>query len=239
MAIFRLIVFFIILLVFIVLERKISRRPVEMDQRRLGTNIALGFAGIFIIKFIAPLTLVHAAYLTQDRNFGLIQLLNLAPLSLPLGFVLFDLLLYWQHRFFHQVNFFWQFHRLHHEDEFLDVSSAVRFHPIEYLLSYSLKLTFILLIGIGPWTIVVCEIWLSSMSIFSHSNIEIPQKLENILKKYIITPDYHFVHHSLNSIQMNSNYCNGFSIWDKIFQSQSASDKTIINEVSLGVNQDT
>lgn len=235
----RPVIFIITIISFLALERVISRHQNQYERKRMASNIGLGFAGIFVIKVIAPLSLVHAAFLTQDRDFGLLQWLNLAPLSLPLGLVLFDLLLYWQHRFFHKIDFLWQFHRLHHEEQFLDITSGVRFHPIEYLISYALKLVFVLALGIGPWTILICEVWLSSISIFSHSNINIPIFIEEKIKRFVITADYHFVHHSNKSTQMNSNFCNGFAIWDKLFHSYSQSDKAVIQEINLGVNQDT
>ncbi|PIP88577.1 MAG: sterol desaturase [Bdellovibrionales bacterium CG12_big_fil_rev_8_21_14_0_65_38_15] len=233
----RIIIFVLSVLALIGLEYVISRRPRNKDLKRLGLNLSLGIVGILVIRILAPLSLMHAAFLTQDRHIGLLNWLALAPLSLPLGFILFDLLLYWQHRLFHEMDFFWQFHKLHHQDEFLDISSGIRFHPIEFLLSYGLKLIFIICFGLGPWTVLFCEIWLSSMSLFTHANLRIPMKLDIFLKRYIVTPNYHYVHHSTAHEEMNSNYCNGISLWDRMFNSYSPSDEERVDQIKLGVSQ--
>lgn len=233
----RIIIFSLTVLSLIGLESLIARRARDKDLKRLGLNISLGTLGFVILKTIVPLSLIHAGLLTQDRNIGLLNWLSLSPLSIPLGFILFDLLLYWQHRIFHEVDFFWQFHKIHHQDEFLDLSSGIRFHPIEVLLSYAIKLIFIISFGLGPWTVLICEIWLNSMSLFTHANLQLPAKLDSFLKRYIVTPNYHFVHHSTLQEEMNSNYCNGISIWDQLFDSFSPSDEDRIKEIQLGVNQ--
>tara|TARA_R110000868_G_scaffold209490_4_gene459313 strand:- start:8862 stop:9578 length:717 start_codon:yes stop_codon:yes gene_type:complete len=217
------------------LERWRPRIVSGLDKRRLGTNIGLGLASYLVMRVLAPISLIHVASLTVDRNFGLMNWLPVGLAAMPIGLILFDLLLYWQHYFFHKYSFLWELHKLHHQDQHLDLTSGVRFHPLEIIISYGIKLIFILALGIGPWTILICEIWLSSMSLFSHSNFNLGEKLESNLQRFIITPDYHRIHHSVTSEQMHSNFCNGFSFWDKKFSTYSNSSREQADKIVVGL----
>ncbi len=216
------------------LERWRPRIASGLDKRRLGVNLGLGLGGFLVMRVLAPISLIHVASLTADRSFGLMNWLPFGAAALPVGLVLFDLLLYWQHYFFHKFKFLWDLHKIHHQDDHLDLTTGIRFHPLEIIISYGLKLIFILLLGVGPWTILLCEIWLNSMSLFSHSNLNLNPDLEEKLQKIIITPDYHRIHHSVASEQMHSNFCNGFSFWDRKFSTYSSSTREDADKVVVG-----
>tara|TARA_R110000868_G_scaffold117600_15_gene312496 strand:- start:3735 stop:4451 length:717 start_codon:yes stop_codon:yes gene_type:complete len=216
------------------LERWRPRISATPDKRRLGVNLGLGLGSYLVMRVLAPISLIHVASLTADRNFGIMNWLPFGAAALPVGLVLFDLLLYWQHYFFHKFKFLWDLHKIHHQDDHLDLTTGIRFHPLEIIISYGLKLIFILILGVGPWTILICEIWLNSMSLFSHSNLNLNADLEGKLQKVIITPDYHRIHHSVASEQMHSNFCNGFSFWDKKFSTYSSSKREDADKVIVG-----
>jgi sterol desaturase/sphingolipid hydroxylase (fatty acid hydroxylase superfamily) len=107
---------------------------------------------------------------------------------------------------------------VHHADVDLDVSSALRFHPLEILLSVGYKLAIVLLLGIGPEALVVFEVILSSMAMFNHSNLHIPFKLEKVLRLFIVTPQLHIIHHSVYRKESDMNYGFNLSLWDRLFR---------------------
>ena len=153
-------------------------------------------------------------------------------LAFFLSLLLMDLLIYGQHVIMHQIPLLWRIHRLHHTDLDFDVTTALRFHPFEIILSVFLKLIFIALLGAPVVAVIIFEIILNIAAMFNHSNIQIPLRIDRILRYFIVTPDMHRVHHSVKKVETNSNY--GFNIpwWDYIFRTyrpQPAAGHTIMN----------
>ena len=128
-----------------------------------------------------------------------------------------DLSLYFQHVMFHSLPLFWRFHRVHHSDLDCDITTGLRFHPFEILISMLIKFLTIAALGIPVLTIVVFEITLNAASMFTHSNIKIPVKIESMLRWFIVTPDMHRIHHSTNENETNSNFGFFISFWDHLF----------------------
>ena len=128
-----------------------------------------------------------------------------------------DLIIYWQHVFMHNIPLLWRMHQVHHTEAGLDVSSAIRFHPLEMLFSMGIKILFVALLGVPVVAVILFEIILNASAMFNHSNIKLPKKLDSVLRKVIVTPEVHWVHHSQIVRETNSNY--GFSLifWDKLF----------------------
>ena len=149
--------------------------------------------------------------------------------------ILLDLLIYWQHRIFHEVPLLWRLHKMHHSDSWLDVSSAVRFHPIEILLSMLIKFVAILLFGIPALAIMWFEVILNGTALFNHSNARIPG--DKWLRLFIVTPDMHRVHHSVYPSETNSNY--GFNIpwWDRLFGSYVAQPRDGHTQMQIGLKE--
>ena len=219
-------VFFSILEFYFPLRNKIQTR-----KSRWLTNYSLLILNQLLIKLIIPFSIMEISILLYKNKLGL---LNLFPenFSIVVGFLILDLIIYFQHKFFHLNSFFWKLHKVHHIDFDLDTSSGIRFHPLEILFSIFIKLFTIILFGIHPISVIIFEIVLNSMSLFNHSNLKIPKRLNSILEKIIITPSLHLIHHSDNKIQTNSNYGFNFVIWDKLFRTY---NKSNINQINIGV----
>lgn len=188
-------------------------------RRRWRHNLFLLAIGAMSVRVIQPLLLSIVAVFSQD--FGL-----LGRLGLPfwvvflLSILLLDCLIYWQHRLFHRVAFLWRIHRVHHSDPELDVSSAVRFHPIEIVLSLCIKALTVCLLGIPIEAVLVFDILLNASAMFNHTNARLPVNIETWVKKVFVTPDMHRIHHSRVNLEANSNYGFFLSIWDAFFKTK-------------------
>jgi sterol desaturase/sphingolipid hydroxylase (fatty acid hydroxylase superfamily) len=131
--------------------------------------------------------------------------------------VALDFIIYWQHQVFHYVPILWRFHMMHHSDLDLDVTSGVRFHPVEIILSTMIKALSVLTLGVAPAAVVIFEIVLNATSLFNHSNVRMPVGLDRVLRWFVVTPDMHRIHHSTAVRETNSNF--GFNVpwWDRLF----------------------
>lgn len=144
-----------------------------------------------------------------------------------------DMLIYWWHRLNHEIPFLWRFHEVHHLDEFLDVSSAVRFHFGEVLLSAGARAVVIILLGIPFTSVIIFETLVILSALFHHSNLRLGAKLEAALARVIVTPSIHWIHHHAIRADTDSNYATIFSWWDLVFRSRSATKRTL--EMKIGV----
>uniref|UniRef100_UPI003562BFD0 sterol desaturase family protein n=1 Tax=Halobacteriovorax sp. TaxID=2020862 RepID=UPI003562BFD0 len=191
------------------------------NQRKLS-NLLLLLTGTVLSQIFIKLSPVAVSIIASKQGIGLFNLLSV-PLWVETlaGIIFLDFIIYWQHRYFHYSKFFWKFHRVHHLDAFLDATTALRFHPLEIIFSLLIKTFFVLLLGISVNTVLLFEIILSSMAIFNHANIQLPWKLENYLRYFIVTPNYHVIHHHPDMDKHNSNYGFNLSVWDYIFRSYS------------------
>lgn len=189
-----------------------------------------------IVLFILPIIPMSTATYAEGKSMGLLHLIALPSWSeVVIGLLLLDMIIYWQHRIFHQSNFLWRFHRMHHMDPLLDVSSGLRFHPIEIIISNFIKVIAVVLLGINVSTVIIFEIALNGFAMFNHSNLGLSIGLEKFLKPLAITPAKHNIHHSILRWETNSNY--GFSVpwWDMIFGSYKASGTKSMAEMKLGI----
>ena len=160
-----------------------------------------------------------AALYVTENNIGLLAFLDLSVLGKALlSYIILDLVIYFQHRVFHAVPMLFKLHMVHHSDQDLDVTSGVRFHVLEILLSLLIKAVFIFIIGANPMGVLMFEVVLSSGSLFNHSNININPRLDRFLRIFIVTPDMHRIHHSTESQELNSNFGFTISLWDFYFE---------------------
>ncbi|MBV6631760.1 MAG: sterol desaturase family protein [Alphaproteobacteria bacterium] len=153
--------------------------------------------------------------------------------GLVLDILILDMAIYWWHRFNHEVPFLWRFHEIHHLDERLDTTSAVRFHFGEVVLSAFARAVPVLALGIPLTSVVVFELLVLISAIFQHSNIKLPLKLERALSRVLITPSIHWVHHHAKRADTDSNYGTILSIWDPIFGTRSATERQV--DMRIGV----
>ena len=161
---------------------------------------------------------VVVAAMAQERGWGLLNWVEgPAWLEFGLAVVALDLIIYGQHQVFHAVPILWRFHMMHHSDLDLDVTSGVRFHPVEIIISTAVKAAAVLALGVAPLSVVAFEIVLNGTSLFNHSNVKIPLRVERVLRWFVVTPDMHRIHHSMAPRETNSNY--GFNVpwWDRLF----------------------
>ncbi|MGC3833834.1 sterol desaturase family protein [Moritella viscosa] len=136
-----------------------------------------------------------------------------------------DAAIYFQHRLFHRVPALWRLHRMHHSDLDIDVTTAIRFHPIEIILSMLIKIAVIITLGVPVIAVVLFELLLNLTAMFNHSNIRLPAKIDRYMRNILVTPDMHRVHHSVNGHETNHNF--GFCLpwWDHLFDSYQAQPK--------------
>jgi sterol desaturase/sphingolipid hydroxylase (fatty acid hydroxylase superfamily) len=216
--IIRLVFFFGMLAVVAAWEVVAPRRPLtDSKARRWFTNLSLIVVDTAVTRLILPVLPFGMAIIAQERGWGM---LNMSPLPFlaqaVLAVLVLDFVIYLQHVLFHFLPTLWRLHRMHHTDLDIDVTTGVRFHPIEILVSTGIKLGAVTLLGAPPISVVFFEVALNATSQFNHGNIRISIPLDRWLRFVLVTPDMHRVHHSVIPRETNSNF--GFNLpwWDRL-----------------------
>jgi sterol desaturase/sphingolipid hydroxylase (fatty acid hydroxylase superfamily) len=176
-----------------------------------------------VLRAVFPLGAVGFAAIALQQGWGLMNILGLPRgLVILLSVIILDLTIYWQHRIFHIVPLFWRLHKVHHADRDFDVTTGLRFHPLEIFLSMGIKIIAIALLGAPPVTVLIFEVLLNATAMFNHGNVSLAPRLDSWLRWFIVTPDMHRIHHSVITQETNSNY--GFNLpwWDYLFGSYRA-----------------
>jgi len=228
-----------LILIFSVLEIIWPRRIVDVNTkyRRLN-NILLLTINFIAVRLLVPLATFEVALYVADKDIGLFNILSLPMLlNVVLTIIVFDLLIYIQHVVFHKYDVLWRIHRVHHTDLEFDVTTGIRFHPIEIILSMLYKLIAVYLIGPISFAIILYEIMLNAAALFGHSNIFLNKKLDCALRTIFVTPDMHRIHHSTLRKETDSNYGNIFSIWDKVFKSYRALPEAGYDGMVIGLDK--
>lgn len=179
------------------------------------TNLSLVVVDALVLRLMGGVVAFAAAVYVQQHGWGWFN--NVAwPywLEFIIAIVLLDFGLYLQHVTTHRVPWLWRLHRVHHTDLDIDLTTGVRFHPIEIGLSMIYKVVLVTALGAAPWAILVFEIILNGASLFNHSNVYIPEKIDRRVRRVIVTPDMHRVHHSTRVEETNSNFGFSISLWD-------------------------
>ncbi len=206
--------------------------------RRWPNNLGVVVLDTLLIRILFPTTAAGLALVAEARGLGLF---NVVPLPAWIGVVasviLLDLAIYFQHVLFHAVPVLWRLHRMHHADLDIDVSTGLRFHPIEILLSMAIKLAVVLALGAPAVAVLVFEMLLNATSMFNHSNIRMPNSFDRLLRWLVVTPDMHRVHHSILSRETNSNF--GFNLpwWDRLFGTYRAQPTAGHEAMTIGIEQ--
>ena len=185
------------------------------DWIRVLRNIGLSLANALLGRLIFS---GETLWAIEGLNFGLLDQLVLdAWVKFFAGFLLLDLWTYWWHRFNHTIPILWRFHAVHHSDEEMDASTALRFHPVEIVLSSLARIPLFALLGIDFWTLATYEAVLAASTLFQHANIALPSVWDRRLSWVIVTPTMHKVHHSREEPDHESNFTSIFSWWDRMF----------------------
>jgi sterol desaturase/sphingolipid hydroxylase (fatty acid hydroxylase superfamily) len=227
-----------IFLVMALLEVILPRRELHTGRlKRWPTNWGIILLDSLLVRLIFPIGGVGLALFAQEHGWGLFGFLGWPEgLSGVITFLVLDLAVWFQHVVSHKVPLFWRIHRVHHADSEMDATTALRFHPIEILLSFVWKGLVIVALGGPVEAVLIFEIVLNASAIFGHANVRIPAKLDWLLRLVIVTPDMHRVHHSVIRKETDSNYGFYLSIWDRLFgtyidQPEDGHDKM---EIGLG-----
>jgi sterol desaturase/sphingolipid hydroxylase (fatty acid hydroxylase superfamily) len=194
--------------------------PAPDRARRWPANAGLVLVDTLLARVLLPAGAVGAALWAQSRGLGLFNAVAWpAWLEFALALLLLDLAIYWQHRLLHVLSWLWPLHRVHHTDATLDATSALRFHPLEILLSLAFKLALAVTLGIAPLAMLVFEILLSSFALVTHANLALPPRLDRMVRWLLVTPTMHRIHHSVRGEEQRSNYGFNLSLWDRVFGS--------------------
>jgi sterol desaturase/sphingolipid hydroxylase (fatty acid hydroxylase superfamily) len=186
---------------------------------RWSSNLGLVVVGALLVRLAFPVVAVGTAAIAAERGWGLFNWVA-APswLAIVLSVVALDLAIYAQHVVFHKVPPLWRLHRMHHSDVDIDATTGVRFHPFEIALSMAIKMAMILILGAPAVAVVIFEVLLNATAMFNHGNVKLPQAVDRALRRVIVTPDFHRVHHSVHRDETDSNYGFNLSIWDRLFR---------------------
>ncbi len=232
--------FFVIIFVLVALIECLLPRRIQHPHRRKRwlSNLSIVLLDSMLVRLIVPVGLFAIALQLKQTGWGLFNIIELNwGWSFVLSVILLDLAIYWQHRLFHAVPILWCLHRVHHSDHVYDVSTGLRFHPIEILLSTFIKIFIIILFGVPASAIIVFEVVLNGVAMFNHGNIRLPKALDGVLRILIVTPDMHRVHHSTIPGEYNSNYGFNISLWDRLFHSYVAQPQNGHDRMEIGLKE--
>jgi sterol desaturase/sphingolipid hydroxylase (fatty acid hydroxylase superfamily) len=207
-------------------------------SRRWPSNLGVVVLDTVLVRVLFPTTAVGLALLAEARGFGLFNLIALpAWLAVTASVVILDFAIYLQHVLFHAVPALWRLHRMHHADLEFDVTTGLRFHPIEILLSMVIKLAVVAALGAPALSVLIFEVLLNATAMFNHSNVRIPLGLDRVLRWLVVTPDMHRVHHSIVVRETNSNF--GFNLpwWDRLFGTYRAQPAAGHEAMTIGIEQ--
>jgi sterol desaturase/sphingolipid hydroxylase (fatty acid hydroxylase superfamily) len=202
------------------------------------SNLALVFVNTLAVRFLLPLGAVAMAFVAEVRGWGVFNNLSLPVwLAVVLSVVALDFAIYLQHVLFHAVPALWRLHMVHHADLDFDVTTGLRFHTVEILLSMGIKLGVVVLLGAPPLAVLIFEVLLNATSMFNHGNIRLPAWLDRVLRLFVVTPDMHRVHHSAVARETNSNF--GFSLpwWDFLLGTYRAQPAAGHEGMTIGLSQ--
>lgn len=220
----RLGVFLAVFLVMALAEAWRPKRRLSYDKgSRWLTNLTIVALDSILVRLMAaltvPLAAVAAAVYAQRQGIGLFNWLDWPVwLEMLIAFIVLDFAIWLQHLASHKVPMLWRLHQMHHADVDFDVTTAIRFHPVEIALSMLWKIICVFALGPAPEAVVLFEIVLNACAMFNHANIALPTGVDRILRLVLVTPDMHRVHHSVQHHEHDSNYGFNLSIWDRIFR---------------------
>ncbi len=181
-------------------------------------NLGIVFLNSLILRILFPAGAVGIALFAHDHEWGIFNYFAVSyATAVILSVVILDLAIYFQHIMFHAVPALWRLHRVHHADLDFDVTTGGRFHPFEIILSMLIKFAIVALLGAPALAVIIFEVVLNLTAMFNHSNVRLPLAVDRIIRRVIVTPDMHRVHHSILEYETNSNFGFNLSVWDRIF----------------------
>jgi sterol desaturase/sphingolipid hydroxylase (fatty acid hydroxylase superfamily) len=238
-AVIRLGFFFGVLIIMAVWELLFPRRALTMSKlTRWISNLGIVFMDNALIRYLFPVLAIGVAVSAQENSWGLLNNVQMPYwLSVGLGVLALDLIIYLQHVMFHAVPILWRLHMMHHADLDFDVTTGLRFHPLEIIISMLIKISAIAAIGPSVIAVLIFEVTLNATAMFNHSNVKIPLNIDRILRLLVVTPDMHRVHHSVTIRETNSNFGFNFPWWDRLLGTYRAQPAAGHEGMTIGLSQ--
>jgi sterol desaturase/sphingolipid hydroxylase (fatty acid hydroxylase superfamily) len=213
----------------------------QLTVRKTGrwlNNLGIVFLDTVMIRLLAPAAAIGVAAAANRNNWGLLPYLQLPePFALLAGVLFLDLIIYLQHLMFHATPLLWRLHMVHHADLDIDVSTGLRFHPIEILISMGIKMGTVAMLGPPVAAVLIFEVILNGTAMFNHSNVRMPAAVDRILRLLVVTPEMHRVHHSVIIRETNSNFGFNFPWWDRFFGTYRAQPAAGHLGMTIGLSQ--
>jgi sterol desaturase/sphingolipid hydroxylase (fatty acid hydroxylase superfamily) len=237
----RLAVFASVFLIMALIELLWPKRKLIVSKRkRWLTNIGISAAGTLLLRLMAmlavPVAAVAAAFYAQAHQIGLLNQVAWPQwLKVAVALLVLDLAIWVQHLASHKIPIFWRLHQVHHADRDIDVTTAVRFHPVEIGLSMVWKIAVVVPLGASPLAVFLFEVILNACAMFNHANIALPAWLDRIVRLVIVTPDMHRVHHSVLHREHDTNYGFNLSVWDRLFHTYTAQPEAGHQGMTIGL----
>ena len=207
-----------------------------MKTKRWVTNLAILVLSSVAVRVLFPAAAVGTAILAADRGWGLFPALGVPFwLAAIAAFVILDFAVWLEHVVSHRWPILWRLHRMHHSDQGFDLTTALRFHPLEIVLSMVWKAAIIIALGAPVAAVLVFEIVLNGMAMFNHANARLPARLDGLLRRFVVTPDMHRVHHSVVRSETDSNFGFNLSVWDRLFGTYVAQPEAGHDKMTIGL----
>jgi sterol desaturase/sphingolipid hydroxylase (fatty acid hydroxylase superfamily) len=214
------------------------RRLTTSKLRRWFSNLAIATLNAVAVRLWFALGAVGVALIASRHGWGLFNHVSLASgAEVLVSIIALDLVLYLQHVMFHAVPLLWRLHMVHHADLDFDVTTGIRFHPLEILLSMGIKAAAVIVLGAPPLAVLIFEVLLNASSLFNHGNVHLPLGVDRLLRCFVVTPDMHRVHHSLHADETNSNF--GFNLpwWDFALGTYRPQPRDGHDQMEIGLTQ--
>lgn len=237
----RLTVFLSVFLAMAGLEWLLPKRELRHRKvRRWLTNMSITVISSAVVRVLAQLTIpiaaVAAALYCSRQGIGLFNWTAWpTAIEVVLSILILDFALWLQHLISHKVPILWRLHQMHHSDVDIDVTTAIRFHPIEIALSMVWKILWVAALGASAVAVIAFEVILNGCAMFNHANLALPGWLDRALRLIIVTPDMHRVHHSIDRREHDSNYGFNLSIWDRLFRTYEAQPRLGHQGMTIGL----
>jgi sterol desaturase/sphingolipid hydroxylase (fatty acid hydroxylase superfamily) len=237
----RLAVFVGVFLALAAIELALPKRKLSVSKgRRWLTNLGIAGVDTLILRIMAalavPVAAVAAAFFAKEHGLGLLNQVGWPYwLKVAVALLVLDLAIWLQHLASHKIPIFWRLHQVHHADRDIDVTTAVRFHPVEIALSMLWKIAIVVPLGASPFAVFLFEVILNACAMFNHANIALPAWLDRGLRIFIVTPDMHRVHHSVLRSEHDRNFGFNLSLWDRLFRTYRAEPEAGQQGMTIGL----
>ncbi len=235
----RLSFFFGVFIIMAIWEMIAPRRQLIVPKLlRWSNNLALVFLNSVLLRLLFPAAAVGMAFFASEQGWGIFNYYSVPlVLAVIVSVIIMDGMIYLQHVMVHAVPALWRLHRVHHADPDIDVTTGARFHPLEIILSMLIKFSVIIVLGPPVIAVIIFEILLNATAMFNHSNVRLNLTVDKYLRLFVVTPDMHRVHHSVEADETNSNF--GFSLpwWDRLFGTYREQPRAGHSKMTIGIHQ--